>query len=171
MKSCCSRLLWQAGYEGHREGEGRVGGSSSPIFIPAPFPRGGGFFFLTLLCLYQKCRSISAWWVLLIWKTSVMVMRAQWAKVDSCIWIQEIPTFPHLLSYPMLPGPLSPRMGGFLSVCRFLLSFAYLWLFPVIKEIGKTKAWCPRVTPGPAQKQLNRGPLGNIDHMFQWITY
>lgn len=152
MESCCPRFLWQAGYEGHREGEGRVGGSSSLIFILAPFSPGEeAFFFFTLLCLYQKCHSISAWWVLLIWKTSVMVMRAQRAKVDSYIWIQEIPTFPHLPSSPLLRSPLSPRMGGFLSVCRFLLPFACLWLFPVIKEIGKTKALCPRVTPGPAQ--------------------
>ena len=120
-----------------------------PDFHPSStFPRGGGLF-LTLLRLDQKCHSISARWALLIWKSDVTVMRAQWAKVYAYIWTQEMPAFPTLS--PMLPGLLPPKTGGSLSVCRFLLPFACLWLFPLITEIGKTKALCPRVPLGPAE--------------------
>ena len=70
--------------------EGRVWGSYSLVFIPAPFSRGEGWF-LSLFSLDQKCQGVSSKWVLLICKANLIVMRAQWTTGhslkarDSCL--------------------------------------------------------------------------------------
>ena len=81
---------------------GRSWGSSSLIFIPAPLSRGEEGIF-SVFSLDQKCHSIGAWRVLLIYKDD-LVKRSQWAKDD--LWAHEVPTFPHF-SLPL--GPLLPK--------------------------------------------------------------
>ena len=56
-------------------GEGKVCGSYSLIFIPAPSSRGEEGF-LSLFSLDQKCHSVGALWVLLTWKANFIEMRA-----------------------------------------------------------------------------------------------
>lgn len=82
MRSCCSRFLRQAGYEGcTNEGAGyslrkeEYGGHLPRILIPTPISQGEeGFLFL--LNLDQKCHGIGSSWVLLIQKVIFIVMRA-----------------------------------------------------------------------------------------------
>lgn len=97
-------------------GEGEAWGCIFWFSFQLHLPEGRRVF-LSLFRLDQKCRGVSAWWVLLTCKANFIVMWAQWAR--DYILMLEITT----LSYPSLPpGHLSTKKCGFLSVYRFLLS-------------------------------------------------